>query len=94
MNTEQDIRAQVPQWMTLAVSLLLFLKVVVKYAYRSLLVISKNYPNASCTFNSCCGLFKGSGDLSESERDDAMDIIHGEHKEEPKEEHVDTKEHD
>ena len=67
--------------MTLAVSLLLFLKVVIKYAYRSLLAISKNYSNASCTFNSCCGLFEGSADLSESECEEDMDVIKPDKKE-------------
>jgi len=94
MNTEQDIRAQVPQWMTLAVSLLLFLKVVIKYTYRALLVFAKSYPNASCTFNSCCGLFKGSADISESEQEDNMDIIKSDHKEEKDEKDVHTEQHD
>lgn len=61
--------------MTLVVTLLLFLKVVIKYAYKSLLVCTKGYPNASCHVNSCCGLFKGSADLSESEMEDNMDVI-------------------
>lgn len=78
--------------MTLAVTLLLFLKVVIKYAYRSLLVISKNYADASCTFNSCCGLFKGSADLSESEYEDDADTIKHEDKDEKEEEKKDVHE--
>lgn len=62
--------------MTLAVSLLLFLKVVIKYAYRSLMLISNNYSYISCNFNSCCGLFKAEANLSESEHEDNMDVIH------------------
>lgn len=61
--------------MTLVVTLLLFLKVVIKYAYRSLVVCTTGYPNASCHVNSCCKLFEAVANLSESEIEDNMDVI-------------------